>query len=211
MPPLWHAQPFRSDESAAGKYRFGISLTCALIAPLVRGRSRSERGIGRTSRGPKFALQTLGFMGGAHEWRWPRRLTSAPASVDTVAAFRPWRSFRPSVARGRQGHHGDLLACDVGVGAKLAERGFGFKKPLLNASQPLQAVAAGVARGRNLTHFPPTMLHHDGAPGADIARRRWPKARMTTTSGSRAWSRNSGARRLRASSLHHSRRLRMAW
>src|SRR6478672_3439301 len=27
------------------------------------------------------------------EWR-PRRLTSAPASVDTVAAFRPWRSFR---------------------------------------------------------------------------------------------------------------------
>ena len=127
MPPLWHAQPFRSDESAAGKYRFGISLTCALIAPLVRGRSRSERGIGSTSRGPKFALQTLGFMGGAHEWRWPRRLTSAPASVDTVAAFRPWRSFRPSVARGRQGHHGDLLACDVGVGAKLAERGFVLK------------------------------------------------------------------------------------
>ncbi len=37
-------------------------------------------------------------------WR-PRRLTSAPASIDTVAAFRPWRSFRPSVARGRRGHH----------------------------------------------------------------------------------------------------------
>ena len=37
-------------------------------------------------------------------WR-PRRLTSAPASVDTVAAFRPWRDFRPSVARGRRGHH----------------------------------------------------------------------------------------------------------
>ena len=55
--------------------------------------------------GPKFASQTLGFMGAAHEWRWPRRLTSAPASVDTVAAFRPWRGFRPSVARGRRGHH----------------------------------------------------------------------------------------------------------
>src|SRR5690606_39813955 len=40
--------------------------------------------------------------------RWqPRRLTSAPASIDTVAAFRPWRGFRPSVARGRRGHHGN--------------------------------------------------------------------------------------------------------
>ncbi|CTP90448.1 hypothetical protein XTPLMG728_2571 [Xanthomonas translucens pv. poae] len=42
-------------------------------------------------------------------WR-PRRLTSAPASIDTVAAFRPWRSFRPSVARGRRGHHRDETA-----------------------------------------------------------------------------------------------------
>ena len=41
----------------------------------------------------------------AHPWRWPRRLASAPASTDTVAAFRPWRSFRSSVARGRRGHH----------------------------------------------------------------------------------------------------------
>lgn len=40
--------------------------------------------------------------------RWPRRLTSAPASIDTVAAFRPWRGFRPSVARGRRGHHRDV-------------------------------------------------------------------------------------------------------
>ena len=40
-------------------------------------------------------------------WR-PRRLTSAPASIDTVAAFRPWRGFRPSVARGRRGHHRDV-------------------------------------------------------------------------------------------------------
>ncbi|SON80998.1 hypothetical protein XAP412_320108 [Xanthomonas phaseoli pv. phaseoli] len=35
----------------------------------------------------------------------PRRLTSAPASIDTVAAFRPWRDFRSSVARDRRGHH----------------------------------------------------------------------------------------------------------
>ncbi len=42
------------------------------------------------------------------ERRWPRRLTSAPASIDTVAAFRPWRDFRPSVARGRRGHHRDV-------------------------------------------------------------------------------------------------------
>jgi len=27
--------------------------------------------------------------------RRPRRLASAPASIDTVAAFRPWRGFRP--------------------------------------------------------------------------------------------------------------------
>lgn len=33
----------------------------------------------------------------------PCRLASAPESVNTVAAFRPWRSFRPIVARGRQG------------------------------------------------------------------------------------------------------------
>ncbi len=39
-------------------------------------------------------------------WGWcPRRLTSAPASIDTVAAFRPWRDFRSSVARDRRGHH----------------------------------------------------------------------------------------------------------
>ncbi len=46
---------------------------------------------------------------GLKRWR-PRRLTSAPASIDTVAAFRPWRDFRPSVARGRRGHHRDGLA-----------------------------------------------------------------------------------------------------
>ncbi len=39
------------------------------------------------------------------ERRRPRRLASAPASIDTVAAFRPWRGFRSSVARGRRGHH----------------------------------------------------------------------------------------------------------
>src|SRR3546814_3042147 len=38
------------------------------------------------------------------EWQ-PRQLTSAPASIDTVAAFRPWRDFRPSVARGRSEEH----------------------------------------------------------------------------------------------------------
>src|SRR3990167_2585393 len=32
----------------------------------------------------------------------PCRLASAPESVNTVAAFRPWRSFQPIVARGRQ-------------------------------------------------------------------------------------------------------------
>src|SRR5690606_11632197 len=55
----------------------------------------------------------------------PRRLASAPASVDTVAAFRPWRGFRPSVARGRRGHHGDER-CDAG--AEVGERG-GFAPP----------------------------------------------------------------------------------
>src|SRR3546814_2663349 len=35
-------------------------------------------------------------------------MTAAPASIDTVAAFRPWRSFRSSVARGRRGHHRDV-------------------------------------------------------------------------------------------------------
>ncbi len=44
------------------------------------------------------------------ERRWPRRLASAPASIDTVAAFRPWRDFRSSVARGRRGHHRDEAA-----------------------------------------------------------------------------------------------------
>jgi len=51
--------------------------------------------------------------------RWPRRLTSAPASVDTVAAFRPWRGFRPSVARGRRGHHGD---CPGLLSARVVDR-----------------------------------------------------------------------------------------
>jgi hypothetical protein len=80
--------------------------------PAMDGRAGSSgercriamEGIVRTP-GPRFASQTLGFMGFAHEWRWPRRLTSAPASIDTVAAFRPWRGFRSSVARGRRGHH----------------------------------------------------------------------------------------------------------
>src|SRR5690606_7780454 len=53
------------------------------------------------------------------KWRWPRRLTSAPASTDTVAAFRPWRGFRSSVARGRRGHHGDWTARSA---SGLAER-----------------------------------------------------------------------------------------
>ncbi len=48
------------------------------------------------------------FSNPSRTWRWPRRLTSAPASIDTVAAFRPWRDFRSSVARGRRGHHGDV-------------------------------------------------------------------------------------------------------
>lgn len=50
----------------------------------------------------------------SQEWRWPRRLTSAPASTDTVAAFRPWRGFRSSVARGRRGHHRRCVR-DAGV------------------------------------------------------------------------------------------------
>ena len=54
------------------------------------------------------------FCAAQQKWRWPRRLTSAPASVDTVAAFRPWRSFRPSVARGRRGHHGDKQTINGG-------------------------------------------------------------------------------------------------
>src|SRR5690606_29473902 len=68
--------------------------------------------------------------------RWPRRLTSAPASIDTVAAFRPWRDFRPSVARGRRGHHrrepriarpGFRCSGRIRI-LKLAERG-GFEPP----------------------------------------------------------------------------------
>jgi hypothetical protein len=74
-------------------------------SPLGQGGAAKPRGSEARAWGPRFAKQTLGFMGGAHEWRWPRRLTSAPASTDTVAAFRPWRGFRSSVARGRRGHH----------------------------------------------------------------------------------------------------------
>ena len=58
-----------------------------------------QESLGRDSR-RSYGGKCLGLKG----WR-PRRLTSAPASVDTVAAFRPWRDFRPSVARGRRGHH----------------------------------------------------------------------------------------------------------
>jgi hypothetical protein len=35
----------------------------------------------------------------------PRRLAPAPESANTVAAFRPWRSFQPIVAGADEGHH----------------------------------------------------------------------------------------------------------
>src|SRR5690606_9480644 len=62
------------------------------------------------------------------ERRWPRQLASAPASIDTVAAFRPWRGFRPSVARGRRGHHRTGPRNARPLMLELAERG-GFEPP----------------------------------------------------------------------------------
>ena len=92
-------------------------------APLGKGGARAASGgSGVRAQGPRFASQTLGFMGEAHEWRWPRRLASAPASTDTVAAFRPWRGFRSSVARGRRGHHRRCVCRDANH-SNLAERG----------------------------------------------------------------------------------------
>src|SRR5690606_26956096 len=82
-----------------------------------RGGCRGDGGA-RASRG---APGGRAGTGGAKRRR-PRRLTSAPASIDTVAAFRPWRGFRPSVARGRRGHHWDVLL------EAMAERG-GFEPP----------------------------------------------------------------------------------
>src|SRR5690606_40103614 len=81
-------------------------------------RSRRAPGRGAGTRAPERR---------ASERRRPRRLTSAPASIDTVAAFRPWRGFRPSVARGRRGHHWSGLREHVQPG-DLAERG-GFEPP----------------------------------------------------------------------------------
>ena len=98
----------------------------ALFSPLSQGALAQRAGVWKhIAWGPKFASQTLGFLCGAQEWRWPRRLTSAPASTDTVAAFRPWRGFRTSVARGRRGHHRTAHASRRW---NLAERG-GFEPP----------------------------------------------------------------------------------
>ncbi|KAG0742722.1 hypothetical protein G6F24_016426 [Rhizopus arrhizus] len=68
-------------------------------------RKRSSAGHARRGAPSKVGIPQSGHR---PKRRWPRRLTSAPASIDTVAAFRPWRSFRPSVARGRRGHHRDV-------------------------------------------------------------------------------------------------------
>jgi len=68
-----------------------------------RVQSPAERG----SALPRAGSRTASRFSGPKRWR-PRRLTSAPASIDTVAAFRPWRDFRSSVARGRRGRHRDV-------------------------------------------------------------------------------------------------------
>jgi hypothetical protein len=84
---------------------FAFADSPAGAKPPWQGGAAKPQGSEVRAWGPRFAKRTLGFMGEAHEWRWPRRLASAPASTDTVAAFRPWRGFRSSVARGRRGHH----------------------------------------------------------------------------------------------------------
>jgi hypothetical protein len=95
----------RNTRATKPKSTFQTTHLSTEAKPPLEGGAAKPRGLEVRAWGPRFALQTLGFMGSAHEWRWPRRLTSAPASTNTVAAFRPWRSFRSSVARGRRGHH----------------------------------------------------------------------------------------------------------
>src|SRR5687767_6585087 len=103
------------------------------MLPLGKGARRS-RGDRKDIAGPAICAADRGpFQGAARKRRRPRRLTSAPASVDTVAAFRPWRGFRPSVARGRRGHHGLFhskarFRGGLSITTKLAERG-GFEPP----------------------------------------------------------------------------------
>ena len=99
-------------------------------------RARSPLPQGALARLRRMALRAArrhGHRARPPEWRRPRRLASAPASIDTVAAFRPWRSFRSSVARGRRGHHGNLhslspLRMSRRGETELAERG-GFEPP----------------------------------------------------------------------------------
>ena len=118
-----------------------------LFSPLEPGGGAQRRGCGGTWRGPRFrAAESWAVSGKARKWRWPRRLASAPASVDTVAAFRPWRGFRPSVARGRRGHHGrgprrarplELAERGDSLGAaRLALRASSPCKPLRGLSNP---------------------------------------------------------------------------
>ncbi len=90
-----------------------------------RTRNRSSPGTPRvTKRQPRKATAQTAELFSRKPKRWrPRRLTSAPASIDTVAAFRPWRDFRPSVARGRRGHHRDGLAAQCAAILNLGNQG----------------------------------------------------------------------------------------
>ena len=74
-------------------------------APLGKGGAPTGAGDRKCRLGPGFAKQTLGAVRAAPKMAVAPPASPAPTSVNTVAAFRPWRSFRPSVAGGRRGHH----------------------------------------------------------------------------------------------------------
>ena len=110
------SQPIKR-QFVAGNQSIARQKSCPAQSP---GCAALTRATTRTSKSRRFI--SGGTFQGPKRWR-PRRLTSAPASIDTVAAFRPWRDFRPSVARGRRGHHRDGLAA---LGAAIHDtRGWG--------------------------------------------------------------------------------------
>ena len=74
----------------------------------------------RALRRRRIRLAASGQYAGRNGGWQPRQLTPAPESVNTVAAFRPWRGFRPIVARGRRGHHRDLRVANSAM--NVAER-----------------------------------------------------------------------------------------
>ena len=102
--------------------------------------------------------------------RWPRRLTSAPASVDTVAAFRPWRSFQPSVARGRRGHHRnetrESTAASSGRSSvrEIQRRGLTRRQSALNRRGEFCLISPGNSSGKRHCHPVSHPLKADGPP-----------------------------------------------